>query len=160
MRTILILVPVLAALLAPAAHAEDIEVQLHELESGGFHVLPDAMNAQVGETMNLTVINQGQIAHDLVVCGDGPTPPSDCKDIWGFITPIQAGQSAKLTAVPKKAGTFTYYCSLPGHAAGGMRGTLTVQGTSGAQKPSPGVALIGTLMSLAAVALLVGRKRA
>jgi uncharacterized cupredoxin-like copper-binding protein len=143
----------------PAAHAEDIDVQLHEVESGGFHILPDAMNAQKGETLNLTVTNQGKIAHDLVVCGDGPVPPTDCQDVWGFIAPLQAGQTARLTATAKKAGTFTYYCSLPGHAAGGMRGTLTVQGDNGSSKPSPGTALVGTLMSLAVVAFLVRRER-
>ena len=160
MRT-LALAPALAfaLALAPTVLAADIEVQLHELESG-LHVAPDAMNAQVGETLNLTVTNQGQIAHDLVVCGDGPTPPTDCKDIWGFIAPIGAGQGAKLVATAKKAGTFTYYCSLPGHAAGGMQGKLVVQGDGSQEKPLPGFALVGTLMSLAVVALLVGRTRA
>lgn len=158
MRTLVF--PTLAlALLAPTSQAVDLDVQLHELETGGFHILPDVIDAQKGEPLNLTVFNQGQIAHDLVVCGDGPTPPSDCKDVWGFVLPLQPDQTAKLSAVAKKAGTFAYYCSLPGHAAGGMQGKLVVQGTDAGDKPAPGIALIGTLMSLAAVALLVRRER-
>jgi uncharacterized cupredoxin-like copper-binding protein len=26
-----------------------------------------------------------------------------------------------------KSGTYTFYCSVPGHEAGGMKGTLTVR---------------------------------
>ena len=37
----------------------------------------------------------------------------------------QPGGSSKVT-VTLKPGTYTYYCPIPGHRAGGMTGTLTV----------------------------------
>jgi plastocyanin len=41
-------------------------------------------------------------------------------------TPTFQGGTKTLT-VDLKAGTYTYYCSVPGHRAAGMHGTLTVQ---------------------------------
>ena len=40
-------------------------------------------------------------------------------------TPTFQGGSKTLT-VNLKPGTYTYYCSVPGHEMGGMKGTLTV----------------------------------
>ena len=40
-------------------------------------------------------------------------------------TPTFTGGSKTLT-VRLKAGTYTYYCSVPGHRQAGMQGTLTV----------------------------------
>jgi uncharacterized cupredoxin-like copper-binding protein len=39
---------------------------------------------------------------------------------------LAPGKSATLTVTFKKAGKFTYQCTVPGHAAGGMKGTFTV----------------------------------
>jgi uncharacterized cupredoxin-like copper-binding protein len=41
-------------------------------------------------------------------------------------TPTFTGGSKSLT-LHLKPGTYTFYCSVPGHRAGGMQGTLTVQ---------------------------------
>ena len=38
-----------------------------------------------------------------------------------------SGGGVSTINVDLKAGTYTYYCSLPGHRAGGMEGTLTVK---------------------------------
>jgi uncharacterized cupredoxin-like copper-binding protein len=37
-----------------------------------------------------------------------------------------AGKSATLTVTLKKKGRYEYLCTAPGHAAGGMKGILTV----------------------------------
>jgi len=42
-------------------------------------------------------------------------------------TATVTGQAAPPLTVTLKAGTYTFYCSVPGHEAGGMKGTLTVQ---------------------------------
>jgi uncharacterized cupredoxin-like copper-binding protein len=41
-------------------------------------------------------------------------------------TPTFTGGSRTLTA-NLKPGTYTFYCTVPGHRAGGMLGTLTVK---------------------------------
>ena len=40
---------------------------------------------------------------------------------------IKAGKSAKLVVKFAKAGNFPYLCTVPGHAAAGMKGTFTVK---------------------------------
>ena len=65
--------------------------------------------------VTLTVRNTGKIQHDLVVSGPG-----------GAKTPlIDPGKTAKLT-VTLAAGSYTLYCSVPGHRAAGMVAKLTV----------------------------------
>jgi uncharacterized cupredoxin-like copper-binding protein len=60
-----------------------------------------------------TVVNRGKVAHDFWV--DGKATPL-----------IAPGRSATLR-VTLDPGRFTYVCTVPGHAAAGMKGTLTVR---------------------------------
>ena len=60
------------------------------------------------------VTNRGTIKHDFKV--------STKKTIA-----LNAGKTATLRITFAKAGKFAYLCTLPGHAAGGMKGTLTVK---------------------------------
>jgi uncharacterized cupredoxin-like copper-binding protein len=64
-------------------------------------------------TVIFTVVNKGQVAHDFKIAGK-KTPK------------IAPGKSAKLTVTFKKAGKNGYLCTLPGHAAAGMKGVLPV----------------------------------
>jgi uncharacterized cupredoxin-like copper-binding protein len=64
-------------------------------------------------TVTFTVVNKGKTAHDFKIAGK--TTPQ-----------IQPGKSAKLT-VTLKAGKYPYLCTVPGHAAAGMKGTLVVK---------------------------------
>jgi uncharacterized cupredoxin-like copper-binding protein len=49
-------------------------------------------------------------------------------DIAGKRTPlIQPGKTAKVAVNFKKKGTYTYLCTVPGHAAAGMKGIFTVR---------------------------------
>jgi plastocyanin len=68
--------------------------------------------------VTFTVKNAGKIGHDLVVSGPGVTSAAKT----ALLNP---GQSAKLT-VTLAAGTYTLYCSVPGHRAAGMSAKLTV----------------------------------
>jgi uncharacterized cupredoxin-like copper-binding protein len=65
-------------------------------------------------TVVFTVKNVGHLAHDFKVDGKKTTL-------------IQPGKTAKLKVVFKKAGHFTYLCTVPGHAAQGMQGKFTVR---------------------------------
>ena len=46
------------------------------------------------------------------------------EDELGGTTTIASGSASVTLTLPK--GTYTYYCSVPGHEAAGMKGTLTV----------------------------------
>jgi uncharacterized cupredoxin-like copper-binding protein len=58
------------------------------------------------------LVNKGTIAHDFKIAGKKSKL-------------IQAGKSGKLI-VTLKAGKLKYLCTVPGHAAAGMKGTLKV----------------------------------
>jgi uncharacterized cupredoxin-like copper-binding protein len=60
-----------------------------------------------------TVVNNGKLAHNFWI--DGEATPL-----------ISPGKSATLT-VNLDPGRLDYLCTVPGHAAAGMKGTLTVQ---------------------------------
>ena len=60
-----------------------------------------------------TLVNKGKIAHNFFI--DGKSTPL-----------VSPGKSAKLT-VTLTTGKFVYVCTVPGHAAAGMKGTLTVE---------------------------------
>jgi uncharacterized cupredoxin-like copper-binding protein len=65
-------------------------------------------------TVVFKVANKGQLAHDFKINGK-KTPLVD------------PGKSARLTIKFRKAGKFRYLCTVPGHAASGMKGTFTVK---------------------------------
>jgi plastocyanin len=63
-------------------------------------------------TVTFTVVNKGKVAHDFKIAGKKTAL-------------IKPGKSAKLI-VTLKAGKYPYLCTVPGHAAAGMKGTLRV----------------------------------
>jgi plastocyanin len=80
-----------------------------------FHFALDAAQASAG-TITFLVTNNGNMPHDFAIQGNGV----DRKTAM-----IQPGQSASLT-VDLKPGTYTYFCTVPGHALLGMRGVFAV----------------------------------
>jgi uncharacterized cupredoxin-like copper-binding protein len=65
-------------------------------------------------TVFFKVTNRGTIKHDFKIAGK-KTPA------------LAPGKSATLKVIFTKAGRYTYLCTLPGHAPGGMKGVLTVK---------------------------------
>jgi len=58
--------------------------------------------------------NIGHVSHDFKINGKR--------------TPLeQPGRTARLVVTFKKKGKFTYLCTVPGHAAAGMKGAFTVR---------------------------------
>lgn len=60
------------------------------------------------------VTNRGTVRHDFKVGGKKTAV-------------LAPGKIATLRVTINKAGRYTYMCTLPGHAAGGMKGILTVK---------------------------------
>jgi uncharacterized cupredoxin-like copper-binding protein len=64
-------------------------------------------------SVTFTLVNKGHVGHDFKI-GGKKTPV------------VKPGKSAKLT-VTLKAGKAAYLCTVPGHAAAGMKGSLSVK---------------------------------
>jgi len=91
-------------------------VQVRESE---FKIVPAPAALPAAGKVTFVVRNAGKIAHDLALQGPGVSASSK--------TPlINAGGSATLT-VSLKAGTYTLYCTVPGHRAAGMVAKLLVK---------------------------------
>jgi uncharacterized cupredoxin-like copper-binding protein len=66
--------------------------------------------------VSLILSNPSSLPHAIAVEGKGV-------DKDGKI--VRKGGTSKVTVTLKK-GKYTFYCPVPGHEAGGMKGTLTV----------------------------------
>ena len=65
-------------------------------------------------TVTFSFKNAGHMLHDFKINGKQ--------------TPLtKPGKTAKLTVSFKKKGSYRYLCTVPGHAAAGMKGTFTVR---------------------------------
>jgi uncharacterized cupredoxin-like copper-binding protein len=64
---------------------------------------------------DVTLDNTGVVEHDITV---------DELDLKIYADPA----SSTTESVTAPAGTYTFYCSIPGHRDSGMEGTLTVEG--------------------------------
>ena len=65
-------------------------------------------------TVVFNVTNKGSVSHDFKIAGKTTKQ-------------LVPGKSATLTVKISKAGKVPFLCTLPGHAAAGMKGTLTVK---------------------------------
>jgi plastocyanin len=74
-----------------------------------------SLEAAAGE-VTITMVNEGDLPHNVAIKGNGV-------DEKGEI--VQNGGTSTVTAT-LEPGEYTFYCSVPGHEAGGMTGTLTV----------------------------------
>ncbi len=110
------LVAVLAAVLALVAtatasassEAKTIRVNALEMKFTGVpKTLPKG-------SVTFVVRNTGALPHDLKIAGKKTAL-------------IQPGKSAKVVVSLKKAGKTPFLCTVAGHAAAGMKGTLTVK---------------------------------
>jgi len=103
---------------APAQQAGPVvaTVQVREVE---FKIVPVPATLPKAGRVTFVVENAGKIQHDLALQGAGVSASTK--------TPlISPGQTAKLT-VTLAAGTYTLYCTVPGHRAAGMVATLVVK---------------------------------
>jgi len=76
-------------------------------------------------TVTFRLKNGGMIPHDLKICASpkGGSANSCAGKVTKLIGPAQ---STTLTYTFKTKGTYEYLCTVPGHAAAGMKGDLRV----------------------------------
>jgi uncharacterized cupredoxin-like copper-binding protein len=85
------------------------------IQAGNFYFKPDTISAKPGiAKIELTAQNG---IHDFVF--DGAYP--------GFQLEADGGGGTQSEKIDLKPGKYTFYCSIAGHRAAGMEGTLTVK---------------------------------
>jgi plastocyanin len=85
------------------------------IASSGFAFSTTTATASAG-TVTLKAMNPQSVSHDISIKGNGV-------DVKG--NQVSNGGVSTVTAT-LTAGTYEYYCSVPGHEQAGMKGTLTV----------------------------------
>jgi plastocyanin len=111
--------PAATAPTAPAA-AVTRTTEIDADPSGQLAFLQKTVKLKAGKD-TIAFVNHAALAHNLTIQqGTGAT--------GAFVagTATLAAGSAKLTPT-LKPGTYTFYCSVPGHRQAGMQGTITVQ---------------------------------
>jgi plastocyanin len=83
------------------------------IEAGDLYFDPEEVSAEAG-TVEFSLVNVGAVEHDLVIEEAGDTEVA-------FAEPGETVTGS----IELEAGTYTYYCSVPGHRAA-MEGTLEV----------------------------------
>jgi plastocyanin len=106
-----------AAAPAPASPAgTPTSLALTADPNGGLKFDKAALDAPAGE-VTIVMTNPSAVPHDISVRGDAVDEHGDVVTDGGKST-----VKAEL-----KAGAYEFYCSIPGHEQGGMKGTLTVK---------------------------------
>jgi uncharacterized cupredoxin-like copper-binding protein len=87
-----------------------------DVASSGFAFTKTSATANAG-SVTLVSRNPQSISHDISIKGNGVSEQGNI---------VSNGGISRVTA-NLKAGTYTFYCSVDGHEAAGMKGTLTVK---------------------------------
>jgi plastocyanin len=106
-----------AAATAPASSGAVQVVKLAADPSGGLSYNTTTLTAHPGK-VTIEFTNMAPIEHNVTVEAAGGAKLG--------ATPTFSGATKPLT-LDLKAGTYTFFCSVPGHRQAGMQGTLTVQ---------------------------------
>jgi plastocyanin len=83
------------------------------IEAGDLYFDPEEVSAEAG-TVEFSLVNVGAVEHDLVIEEAGDAE----------VARAEPGETVT-GSIDLEAGTYTYYCSIPGHRAA-MEGTLEV----------------------------------
>lgn len=95
----------------PVAAAVEVPVR-----AGDLWFDPETLRLQAGDTVNIEVTNAGNVFHDFTV------PELD------FMIEVEAGDTVRAGLEIPEPGEYAFRCTVPGHAAAGMTGTLVVTG--------------------------------
>jgi nitrite reductase (NO-forming) len=79
---------------------------------------PRSLTVRAGQPVELTLRNGGGIPHDFALA-EGASDPVKIE--------AQGGQAARGAFTIDTPGTYPFVCTVPGHAAAGMTGTITAR---------------------------------
>src|SRR6266550_6323693 len=115
-----VLALVLAALAGAATRAMTVTVTAGKPSEFGFKLSTKTFKHGI---VTFKVRNGGAIPHDFKICASakGGTANACTGKVTKLLSP---GQPATLTYTFKTKGTYEYLCTVPGHAAAGMKGDL------------------------------------
>lgn len=97
--------------LPPPPKVKKVEAQVLSLDAGNIYFNPKNFTVKVNQPVTVNFTNKG--SHTFTI------------DELGVNARLQDA-SGSFTFTPTKTGSFTYYCSVPGHRQAGQFGTLTV----------------------------------
>jgi plastocyanin len=92
------------------------KVEIDADPTGQLKFLASSASAKAG-SVTLTMKNMSSVPHDIAVKGGG----------LNKVGPIVSGGGVSTVSATLTPGTYTFYCSVDGHEAAGMKGTLTVK---------------------------------
>jgi plastocyanin len=101
---------------APATTSGSTAAKVLKLQadpSGALKYVQTTLTATAG-AVDIAFTNDSAVPHDVTIEGKGSSEI------------ISGGKTSDLKIADLPAGTYTYYCSVPGHEQAGMKGTLTV----------------------------------
>jgi uncharacterized cupredoxin-like copper-binding protein len=90
-------------------------VTLNVAGSDNFKYDPPTLTAKVGDKVTVNLQNKGTLDHSFVI-----------DELGVKLETVKPGTTQPVTFTPTTAGTYTFYCDVPGHKAAGMTGTFTV----------------------------------
>jgi plastocyanin len=96
---------------------EATELQLAADPGGALAYEPTSLEAPAG-SVALVLTNDSDVPHNVAIEGDGNVIAEG---------EIFAGGGTRTTTADLEAGSYVFFCSVPGHREGGMEGTLTVE---------------------------------
>jgi len=87
-----------------------------DVAASGLSFVKSTASASAGPVV-IRSKNPQSLGHDIAIRGNGVDEKGDI---------VSGGGVSMITIADLKPGTYTFYCSVPGHEAAGMKGTLTV----------------------------------
>lgn len=91
-------------------------VEIDADPTGQLKFLASSATAKPGK-VTLRSLNKSSTPHDIAITGGGANATG----------PVVQNGGVSTVSVSLKPGTYTFYCSVPGHREAGMQGTLTVK---------------------------------
>lgn len=100
----------------PSSAPSTGSAQTVNVSGNEFAFTPATITVKKGQEVKLTFKNNGQYPHNFTV-----------SELGIATNTVGPGEETTITFTPDKTGSFTYICTVPGHADRGMKGTLIVE---------------------------------